>query len=106
MPSNISIVTHGGTNLMSFVSLLRDDRGVSAAEYAILLGLVGTAIALAAMGLGGSISGAMNDSSTCVQQHGKSCGKGNAHQGNPGHPTLPPQAQPPHPDHPDHPPHP
>jgi pilus assembly protein Flp/PilA len=91
---------------MSFVSLLRDHRGVSAAEYAILLGLVGSAVALAAIGLGGSIAGSMNDSRGCVQNHGKSCGKGNAHQGNPSQPDLPPQAQPPHPDHPAHPPHP
>lgn len=80
---------------MRFRKLSKDDRGVSAAEYAILLALVGSALALASIALGGSIADAMNNSGDCVQQHGKSCGKGNAHQPKPDHP-----------DHPDHPPHP
>lgn len=41
-------------------SLLRDDSGASAAEYALILAIVGSALALAAVGLGNTISGSMN----------------------------------------------
>jgi pilus assembly protein Flp/PilA len=47
-------------------ALLIDRGGASAAEYAIILAVVGTGIALAAALLGESIAGAMNDTSTCI----------------------------------------
>lgn len=46
--------------------LLRDCRGVSAAEYALILAVIGTGVALAAFLLGGTIAGAMNSVSTCM----------------------------------------
>ena len=46
--------------------LLRDESGAAAAEYALILAIVGSAIALAAVGLGGAISNAMNSASTCI----------------------------------------
>lgn len=52
---------------MTFVkTFLRDESGASAAEYALILAIVGAGIALAAFGLGESISGAMNSASTCI----------------------------------------
>jgi pilus assembly protein Flp/PilA len=47
-------------------NLLLDDSGASAAEYALILAIVGTGIAVAAYGLGVSISGAMNKAANCV----------------------------------------
>jgi len=47
-------------------NLLLDDSGASAAEYALILAIVGTGIAVAAFTLGGSISNAMNKASNCV----------------------------------------
>ena len=47
-------------------ALLLDRGGASAAEYAIILAIVGTGIALAAALLGESIAGAMNATSTCI----------------------------------------
>jgi pilus assembly protein Flp/PilA len=47
-------------------NLLMDDGGASAAEYALILAIVGTGIAVAAYGLGTSISGAMNKASNCI----------------------------------------
>jgi pilus assembly protein Flp/PilA len=41
-------------------SFLRDENGAAAAEYALILAIVGTGIALAAGGLGDSISEAMD----------------------------------------------
>ena len=47
-------------------SFLKDDSGASAAEYALILAIVGSAIAVAALGLGNAISGALNNASTCI----------------------------------------
>ena len=46
--------------MKTFYNLLRDDSGASAAEYALILAIVGSALALAAIGLGNTISGSMN----------------------------------------------
>ena len=52
------------TNLLT--RLWRDESGASAAEYALILAIVGSAIALAAIGLGGAVGGAMNDAAECI----------------------------------------
>ena len=49
-----------------FINLLNDDSGAAAAEYALILAIVGTGIAFAAYGLGVSISGAMDKATKCV----------------------------------------
>jgi pilus assembly protein Flp/PilA len=54
-------------------SLWNDENGASAAEYALILAIVGTAIAAAAILLGGTISNAMNDASTCISSNGATC---------------------------------
>ena len=51
---------------MTFIKMLKDESGASAAEYALILAIVGTAIALAAVLLGNSISGAMNGARACI----------------------------------------
>lgn len=53
--------------MTNFVAALwSDDSGASAAEYALILAIVGTGIALAAFTLGKSISNAMNKASNCI----------------------------------------
>jgi pilus assembly protein Flp/PilA len=51
-------------------NLLMDTSGASAAEYALILAIVGTGIAVAAFTLGGSISNAMNKASNCINTTG------------------------------------
>ena len=46
--------------------MLRDESGASAAEYALILAIVGAGIAIAAFNLGGSISSAMAKAGTCI----------------------------------------
>ena len=46
--------------MKTFINMLRDEAGASAAEYALILAIVGSALAVAAIGLGGTISNAMN----------------------------------------------
>ena len=49
-------------------NLLIDDSGASAAEYALILAIVGTGIAVAAYTLGTSISNAMGKASNCINR--------------------------------------
>lgn len=51
------------TKIMSY---LTDENGASAAEYALILAIVGTGIAVAAFGLGTSIKGALEAATKCV----------------------------------------
>ncbi len=52
--------------MKNLIKMLRDDSGASAAEYALILAIIGAAIALASITLGGAISGAMNTASNCI----------------------------------------
>ena len=53
--------------MVKFVkSFLRDDSGASAAEYALILAIVGSGIAVAAFGLGDNISTAMETAGNCI----------------------------------------
>lgn len=60
------IDVEGISEMNSFVRMLKDQSGASAAEYALILAIVGGAIALAAIGLGNAVSGSMNRASKCV----------------------------------------
>ena len=46
--------------------LLRDQSGASAAEYALILAIIGAGIAVAAFNLGDAISDAMSDAGSCI----------------------------------------
>ena len=54
--------------MKTFVHMLKDQSGASAAEYALILAIVGTAIAAAAILLGNTIANSMNDASSCISQ--------------------------------------
>ncbi|MBN8839193.1 MAG: Flp family type IVb pilin [Sphingomonadales bacterium] len=56
-----------------FSQFIRDESGASAAEYALILAIVGTGIAAAAVALGGNISTAMNSAGSCISSKGTSC---------------------------------
>jgi pilus assembly protein Flp/PilA len=49
------------------VAFLRDESGASAAEYALILAIVGAGIAVAALALGESISTAMDKAGDCIE---------------------------------------
>jgi pilus assembly protein Flp/PilA len=53
--------------------LAQDRRGASAAEYAMILAIVGAAIAAAAFFLGGEVATAMNDAGSCISSNGSTC---------------------------------
>ena len=52
--------------MKSFVRMLKDESGASAAEYALILAIIGTGIALAAIYLGTTIRHAMNSAASCI----------------------------------------
>ena len=56
--------------MTTFFTMLRDDRGASAAEYALILAIIGAVIALAALGLADAIGNAMNNTATCIEDPG------------------------------------
>lgn len=56
----------GVDDMTFFKNLWNDQSGASAAEYALILAIVGTGIAFAATTLGGAIEDAMDQSSTCI----------------------------------------
>ena len=62
-----------GRDMKTFIKLMRDDSGASAAEYALILAIVGTAIAVAAIFLGQTIGTSMSDAADCIQDDGKDC---------------------------------
>lgn len=56
---------------MSFLTttlsnLWHDESGASAAEYALILAIIGAGIAAASLSLGNAISGAMTGTATCI----------------------------------------
>jgi pilus assembly protein Flp/PilA len=53
--------------MKTFLHLLRDKRGASAAEYALILAIIGAVIAIAALTLSSAIGTAMNDTAACIQ---------------------------------------
>ena len=53
--------------------LISDDLGASAAEYAMLVGIIGGAIVLAALALGAAIGNAVDRTSTNIETCGGGC---------------------------------
>jgi pilus assembly protein Flp/PilA len=56
--------------MKTFINMLKDESGASAAEYALILAIIGAAIALAAIALGNAVAVAMNRASNCVASNG------------------------------------
>lgn len=50
--------------------LFKDEAGISAVEYALLLALIGAGIAAAAFGLGGAVESNMTDATSQIQGGG------------------------------------
>ena len=57
--------------MTNFINMIRDESGASAAEYALILAIVGTAIAASAIALGGSISDAMTRAKSSIDNTNK-----------------------------------
>jgi pilus assembly protein Flp/PilA len=55
--------------MSKFASFLKDDSGASAAEYVLILAIIGTAIAAATVVFGGAIGGALNSASNAINAY-------------------------------------
>lgn len=54
--------------MVKFVkSFIMDESGASAAEYALILAVIGTAIVVGALALGQEIGQSMTDASNCIK---------------------------------------
>ena len=52
--------------MSKFVAFLKDETGASAAEYVLILAIIGSAIAAAALSFGTAISGALTKAGTTI----------------------------------------
>ena len=52
--------------MSKLVAFMNDETGASAAEYVLILAIIGSAIAASALAFGNAISGALNRASTAV----------------------------------------
>jgi len=59
--------------MRKLIDYLTDESGAAAAEYALILAIVGAGIAAAAFTLGTTISTAMNSAGTCISTKGVTC---------------------------------
>ena len=52
--------------MKTFINMLKDEAGASAAEYALILAVIGSVIAIAALVLSQAIGGAMENTAACI----------------------------------------
>ena len=52
--------------MKTFIRMMNDNSGAAAAEYALILAIIGSGLALAAYSLGQDISNAMDKAGNCV----------------------------------------
>jgi pilus assembly protein Flp/PilA len=52
--------------MKTFLKLWKDDSGASAAEYALILAIIGSVIAVAALALGSAIGNRMQAAASCI----------------------------------------
>ena len=55
-----------GVSMTEVLAYLGDENGASAAEYALILAIIGATIAAAMLFLGNSISSAVNNAANCI----------------------------------------
>ena len=55
--------------MTKFVAFLNDESGASAAEYVLILAIIGSAIVVAAGTLGGAISTALSNAASYITAH-------------------------------------
>ena len=67
----------GKCDVTNFIKMIRDDSGASAAEYALILAIVGAAIAFAAVALGSSIAASMGRAKACIDTPPTASGSAN-----------------------------
>ena len=53
--------------MKTFIKMLNNKRGASAAEYALILAIIGAVIAIAALGLADAIGNAMDSTADCIE---------------------------------------
>jgi pilus assembly protein Flp/PilA len=52
--------------MQTFMNMIRDESGASAAEYALILAIVGSAIVIAAIALGSAVGTSINSAASCI----------------------------------------
>lgn len=74
MDRPMAVATRSKTMKNFLKNFVRDENGAAAAEYALILAIVGTGIAGAAYLLGTNIKGAISTAATCISATGQPTG--------------------------------
>ena len=59
--------------MSKLVSFFKGEDGASAAEYALILAIIGAVIVVAMLFLGSAIGGAINAAANCIKSKGTNC---------------------------------
>ena len=59
--------------MKNFIRMIKDESGASAAEYALILAVVGVGIIIAAVALGNAVGGAMNCAAQTINSGTDEC---------------------------------
>jgi pilus assembly protein Flp/PilA len=59
--------------MKTFINMLQDQSGAAAAEYALILAIVGGAIAIAALALGTAVKNSMQKATNCINNPTSTC---------------------------------
>ena len=59
--------------MKNFIKMLKDESGASAAEYALILAIVGAGIVVAALSLQGAISNSMSCTAATINSGADNC---------------------------------
>ena len=66
--SGTGVRAEGQPKMNTLIRMWKDESGASAAEYALILAIIGAVIALAALSLADAIGNAMDDTANCIDQ--------------------------------------
>jgi pilus assembly protein Flp/PilA len=59
--------------MVQLISLVLDKRGATAAEYALILAIVGAVIGVTALFLGAAVADAISGAGSCISTNGGTC---------------------------------
>lgn len=59
--------------MSKLIRFMRDESGASAAEYVLIIAVIGSGIALAAIRLGEVIANSVDNTAACIETGGGSC---------------------------------
>ena len=73
VPSFVTLLQHKGIAMKNFLNMMRDDSGAAAAEYALILAVIGAGIIVSAVALGDAIDTVVDCTGDTITTRTDSC---------------------------------